>query len=60
MHKKLAEGELNEAIAKSQRGWLTRSPSVAFDSLDIWDDVITGRLMYKKLLEVIYEKRGGI
>ena len=43
--------ELSDLINRSERGWLTRNPSVAFDSLDIWDDVTSSRLTYRRILE---------
>ena len=52
------DAEISELISKSERQWLTRNPSVAFDSLDIWDDVTSSRLAYKKILEKTQNRRG--
>lgn len=51
---------LAASIIKSERAWLSRAPSITFDTLEVWDDVVTGRLMYKRLLEKMGERFGGL
>jgi hypothetical protein len=38
--------KLKSSIFSSIESWLTRTPSPVFDPLNVWDDVVTSRVMY--------------
>lgn len=40
------DAKLKSSIFASIESWLTRSPNPVYDPLNVWDDIVTSRIMY--------------
>ena len=40
------EAAIKKSIFNSIEGWMTRTPNVVYDPINIWDDIMTSRIMY--------------
>ena len=40
------EQNVNSKVFESIEGWLNRTPNPVYDSLSVWDDIVTSRIMY--------------